>query len=70
MRDARVAELRGEIDRVNASLRGAHETIKDLRVAKAGVERRLVDEQATNRRVMAVLAYLEASGPSRSDLPR
>ncbi len=30
----------------------------------------LVDEQATNRRVMAVLAYLEASGPSRSDPSR
>ncbi|KAK3346632.1 hypothetical protein B0T25DRAFT_552483 [Lasiosphaeria hispida] len=32
LRDARVAELRGEIDRVNASLRAAHETVRQLRV--------------------------------------
>lgn len=32
LRDARVAELRGEIERVNASLRAAHETIRQLRV--------------------------------------
>ena len=30
----------------------------------------LVDEHVTNRRVMAVLAYLEAGGPSRSDRAR
>ncbi len=30
----------------------------------------LVDEQVTNRRVMAVLAYLEASGPSSSNPAR
>jgi DNA-binding NarL/FixJ family response regulator len=30
----------------------------------------LSDEHVTNRRVMAVLAYLEASGPSRSDPAR
>jgi len=30
----------------------------------------LVDEHVTNRRVMAVLAYLEAIGPSRSDPSR
>jgi DNA-binding NarL/FixJ family response regulator len=30
----------------------------------------LVDERLTNRRVMAVLAYLEAIGPSRSDSAR
>ena len=32
LRDARVSELRLEIDRVNASLRSAHETICQLRV--------------------------------------
>ncbi len=30
----------------------------------------LVDEHVTNRRVMAVLAYLEAIGPSRPDPTR
>jgi DNA-binding NarL/FixJ family response regulator len=30
----------------------------------------LADENVTNRRVMAVLAYLEASGPNRSDQAR
>lgn len=32
LRDARVMELRAEIDRVNESLRAAHETIRSLRV--------------------------------------
>jgi hypothetical protein len=32
LRDARVAELRGEIDRVNTSLRQAHESVRVLRV--------------------------------------
>jgi len=32
LRDARVSELRGEIERVNASLRAAHETVRKLRV--------------------------------------
>jgi chromosome segregation ATPase len=32
LRDARVAELRGEIDRVNGALRDAYETIRGLRV--------------------------------------
>ncbi|KAK4111715.1 hypothetical protein N656DRAFT_780453 [Canariomyces notabilis] len=31
LRDARVAELRGEVDRVNASLRAAHDTLARLR---------------------------------------
>ncbi|KAI9901907.1 hypothetical protein N3K66_003724 [Trichothecium roseum] len=34
LRDARVAELRGEVDRVNGALRSAHETIHALRVDK------------------------------------
>ena len=46
LRDARVAELRGEIDRVNEALRAAHETIRQLRVEKAGLVRGLDDEKA------------------------
>ncbi|KAH6670954.1 hypothetical protein F5X68DRAFT_215547 [Plectosphaerella plurivora] len=52
LRDARVAELRFEIDRVNASLRGAHETIKDLRVEKASLERNLADEKTRAKAVI------------------
>ncbi|KAK1830146.1 hypothetical protein QBC39DRAFT_261529 [Podospora conica] len=35
LRDARVAELRGEVERVNAALRVAYETVKELRVENA-----------------------------------
>lgn len=35
LRDARVAELRGEVERVNAALRTAYETVKELRVENA-----------------------------------
>ena len=38
LRDARVAELRGEIDRVNGALREAHERIRKLRVDNGGIE--------------------------------
>jgi chromosome segregation ATPase len=38
LRDARVAELRGEIDRVNGSLREAHERIRKLRVDHGSIE--------------------------------
>ena len=38
LRDARVAELRGEIDRVNGALREAHERIRRLRVEQGSVE--------------------------------
>jgi len=38
LRDARVAELRMEIDSVNTSLRQAHERIKDLRVERDTAE--------------------------------
>ncbi|KAK9414084.1 hypothetical protein SUNI508_02183 [Seiridium unicorne] len=37
LRDARVTELRGEIDSINASLRSAHETIRQLRVENMGL---------------------------------
>jgi len=39
LRDARVMELRGEVDRVNASLRAAHETILRLRVENGKLEK-------------------------------
>jgi len=45
LRDARVSELRGEVDRVNEALRAAHETIRQLRVDHAGLSRRLDDEK-------------------------
>ena len=44
LRDARVAELREEIDRINASLRAAHEMIRKLRVEKGGLEK-IVEEE-------------------------
>ncbi|KAJ9157993.1 Myosin heavy chain, skeletal muscle, adult [Coniochaeta hoffmannii] len=47
LRDARVSELRGEIERVNASLRAAHETVQKLRVENErtkGANERLVEE--------------------------
>jgi hypothetical protein len=47
LRDARVSELRGEIERVNASLRAAHETVRKLRVENErtkGANEKLVEE--------------------------
>lgn len=38
LRDARVAELRDEIERVNGALRAAHETVLKLRVENARVK--------------------------------
>lgn len=38
LRDARVSELRGEVDVVNKALRTAHETICQLRVQNVGLE--------------------------------
>ncbi|KAK2593640.1 hypothetical protein QQS21_008644 [Conoideocrella luteorostrata] len=45
LRDARVLELRGEIDRVNNSLRCAHETIRVLRVDKGGLQTQIGQER-------------------------
>lgn len=45
LRDARVAELRGEIDRVNEALRVAHETVRQLRVDRGALEGRLGEEK-------------------------
>ncbi|KND86787.1 hypothetical protein TOPH_08557 [Tolypocladium ophioglossoides CBS 100239] len=45
LRDARVLELRGEIDRVNESLRAAHETIRGLRVDNSGLAAQAADDR-------------------------
>jgi uncharacterized protein YwgA len=52
LRDARVLELRSEIDRVNESLRAAHETIKDLRIDNGGLERRMGEEREKAKAAM------------------
>ncbi|KAH9905968.1 hypothetical protein F4778DRAFT_686981 [Xylariomycetidae sp. FL2044] len=60
LRDARVAELRGEIDSINASLREAHETIRQLRVENGGLARRVDDEKSRAKvAVDAMKAELE-----------
>ncbi|EON98459.1 hypothetical protein UCRPA7_6001 [Phaeoacremonium minimum UCRPA7] len=45
LRDARVSELRLEIDRVNDALRAAHETVRQLRVDNGSLSKRLDDEK-------------------------
>lgn len=45
LRDARVGELRGEIDSINASLRSAHATICQLRVENLGLKSDINDER-------------------------
>ncbi|WDK18642.1 hypothetical protein CGRA01v4_09927 [Colletotrichum graminicola] len=52
VRDARVQELREEVDRVNAGLRAAHEGIKDLRVEKRGLEVEMVREREAAKAVI------------------
>jgi hypothetical protein len=52
LRDARVSELRLEIDRVNESLRTAHETIRSLRVEKTGLETKMQDDKAKAKAVI------------------
>lgn len=60
LRDARVAELRGEIDGINESLRGAHETIRQLRVANTGLAAGLESERrAAREAVERIQAELE-----------
>lgn len=46
LRDARVAELRLEVDRVNGALRRAHETVRVLRVEKGKLEAKLQTAEA------------------------
>ncbi|KAJ9145522.1 Myosin heavy chain, skeletal muscle, adult [Pleurostoma richardsiae] len=57
LRDARVAELRGEVDRVNGALRDAHETVRQLRVEKGGLEGKLDEEK---RRAKAAIEGVRA----------
>ncbi|KAI9147540.1 hypothetical protein HJFPF1_12566 [Paramyrothecium foliicola] len=45
LRDARVTELRGEIERINESLRSAHETICSLRVENGGLRTKMEEEK-------------------------
>ena len=52
LRDARVIELRGEIDRVNDSLRAAHETIRSLRVDNGGLKNEMEEEQEKAKTVI------------------
>ncbi|WQF85266.1 hypothetical protein CDEST_10280 [Colletotrichum destructivum] len=52
VRDARVTELREEVDRVNERLRAAHEGIKDLRVEKRELEGEMVREREAAKRVI------------------
>ncbi|KAL0936807.1 uncharacterized protein CTRU02_209022 [Colletotrichum truncatum] len=52
LRDARVAELREEIERVNESLRAAHEGMKNLRIEKKGLEGKLAEERESAKRVI------------------
>lgn len=46
MRDARVSELRAEVDRVNEALREANETVQNLRVENGALGDRLDSEKA------------------------
>ncbi|KZL80146.1 hypothetical protein CI238_05410 [Colletotrichum incanum] len=52
VRDARVKELREEVERVNERLRAAHEGIKDLRVEKRGLEGEMVREREAAKGVI------------------
>ncbi|OAQ66386.1 hypothetical protein VFPPC_07950 [Pochonia chlamydosporia 170] len=52
LRDGRVLELRGEIDRVNESLRSAHESIRVLRVDKGSLQGRMDEEREKAKAAM------------------
>ncbi|KAL3295062.1 glycolipid 2-alpha-mannosyltransferase [Colletotrichum asianum] len=52
VRDARVAELREEVGRVNDSLRAAHESIKNLRIEKKGLEGKMAEERVGAKKVI------------------
>ncbi|KAG6014718.1 hypothetical protein E4U43_006225 [Claviceps pusilla] len=60
LRDARVLELRAELDRVNASLRGAHESICALRVQKGGLQTQRDAEQRQRRRAERAVDAIKA----------
>ncbi|KAI8255493.1 hypothetical protein K4K56_007840 [Colletotrichum sp. SAR 10_98] len=52
VRDARVAELREEVERVKESLRAAHESIKNLRIEKKGLEGKMAEERVGAKKVI------------------
>ncbi|KAK8855590.1 hypothetical protein PGQ11_011502 [Apiospora arundinis] len=74
LRDARVAELRGEIDGINEALRGAHETIRQLRVENAGLATGLESEKRAAReaveRMQAELERVLAATTPKQPLRR
>ncbi|KAM4065715.1 hypothetical protein HRG_010569 [Hirsutella rhossiliensis] len=60
LRDARVLELRGEIDRLNESLRAAHDIIRELRVGKGDMEAQMRgDKQKAKAAMDAVKSELQ-----------
>ncbi|KAK8100877.1 hypothetical protein PG999_011251 [Apiospora kogelbergensis] len=74
LRDARVAELRGEIDGINEALRGAHETIRQLRVENAGLTTGLESEkraarEAVERAQAELERVLAAATPKQQQQP-
>ncbi|KAI8627113.1 hypothetical protein F5Y19DRAFT_443227 [Xylariaceae sp. FL1651] len=60
LRDARVAELRREIDGINESLRRAHESIQKLRVENAGLERKTEKAEEEKRKAQEAVEALKA----------
>lgn len=52
LRDARVMELRVEIDRINESLRDSHETIRVLRVENGGLQAEMQSQQTKAKAAM------------------
>ncbi|KAK7935710.1 hypothetical protein PG985_001205 [Apiospora marii] len=74
LRDARVTELRGEIDGINELLRGAHETIRRLRVENANLAGGLESERRAGReaveRVQAELERVLATTTPKKALRR
>lgn len=63
LRDARVQELRDEIERVNSALRAAHNAVRQLRVDNAGLGAALDAEKQRARTAVATLqAELERVG--------
>ncbi|TLD33546.1 hypothetical protein PspLS_01077 [Pyricularia sp. CBS 133598] len=55
LRDARVAELRIEVDRVNGALRAAHDTVCQLRVEKSRLEVRVEAENTASKKAVDVM---------------
>ncbi|KPM41082.1 hypothetical protein AK830_g5463 [Neonectria ditissima] len=52
IRDARVVQLRDEVDRVNEALRVAHETVLGLRVENGGLRSKMDDEKTKAKAVI------------------